>query len=167
MRLHSLFLGTIGLVGVVAFAPKAAAQILSTNPADFDPVSALNLIYDLAEDGLSRRGFICANNPSMDCGGEMYEVPEDHEIPWPDYMMEDRTSFQCMNNVIPECSNPRHYGVFYTDAPEMLPPLEERTALLWAQLEESMADRPASTFDPLPPATATPAPAPAPIRGLW
>ncbi len=167
MRLHSLFLGTIGLVGVAAFAPNATAQTLSTNPADYDPVSALNLIYDLAEDGLSRSGFICANNPSMDCGGEMYEVPADHVIPMPDYMIDDRTSFQCMNNVIPECSNPRHYGVFYTDAPEILPPLEERTALLWAQLEESMADRPASTFDPLPPATAAPAPAPAPIRGLW
>ncbi len=167
MRLQSLFL-TLGLAsaGIAAIAPSAAAQILSTDPMDYDPVSALNLLYDLEEDGLTRSGFICNNNPSMDCGGEMYEVPEDHMIPMPDYMKDSLTSMDCMNNVDPTCGNPRHYGVFYTDAPEELPPLEERTASLWAQLEESLSDR-GTTAAPLPPVNPTPAPAAAPIPGLW
>ncbi|WP_272122121.1 MULTISPECIES: hypothetical protein [Spirulina] len=187
MRLQSLFL-TLGLAsaGMAAIAPSAAAQLstdtmngavyeladnhgdgISTDPSYYDPISALNLLYDLEEDGLTRSGFICNNNPSMDCGGEMYEVPEDHMIPMPDYMKDDLTSMECMNNVDPTCGNPRHYGVFYTDAPEELPPLTERTASLWAQLEQSLSDRPAPTAAPLPSTRPAPAPAAAPIPGLW
>ncbi|NEO87077.1 MAG: hypothetical protein F6J87_22880 [Spirulina sp. SIO3F2] len=170
------FLGLAGLasLSLALAAPHAQAQSqapllladghlcgdgYSFSTEGFDPITAENIAYDLACDGLSYdASFICTNNPSENCGEDPYVVPDNHKIPDAEYDNGGAPSgFACLNNVNPACDNFRHYGVLYT---EYEPEVTSRTDAVFAQLGQSS---PAVT---LPPRT-TAAPAPAPIQGLW
>ncbi|NEO28370.1 MAG: hypothetical protein F6K03_16190, partial [Kamptonema sp. SIO4C4] len=107
------------------------------------------------------------NNPNPTCGNPEREVTN-HSIPERRYEVdEDTWNFVCDNNPDPECENPVHYGIYYDEAAEELPPLSSRTAELWAQLDESLNSQP-TLPSVTPQDTTTPPPPPAdPVPGLW
>lgn len=180
MRIKS-FLGLAGLasLSLALAAPHAQAQSqapllladghlcgdgFTYSTEGFNPISAENIAYDLACDGLSYSGFVCVNNPSENCGQDPYKVPNNHKIPDADYDNGGAPSgFACLNNVNPACGNFRHYGVLYT---EYEPDVTNRTDAVFAQLGQS---RPAVSLPPRSTPTPAPAPRPAatPIPGLW
>jgi hypothetical protein len=155
-----LGLAAVASLGVAAIAPSAQAQmeaplLLADGHLDIETME--NFQYDLEYDDLTRTGFICLNNPMEECGGEAYEVSDDHVIPNPDYDVETPEGFACVNNVNPACHNPRHYGVYYEEVETVV---TNRTDAVFSELDTST-----SSDVTLPPRTT--APAPAPIQGLW
>ncbi|MEA5467756.1 hypothetical protein [Spirulina sp. 06S082] len=149
---------------LVADNDLAALGDYSLTGEEFDPLTSLNQFYSLEAWDLIRQGFICVNNPTEDCTGEVLEAfdPDSHQIPVPNYEVteETREGFACVNNVNPACENFVHYGVIYAD-PEPEIPLNARIAALWAELDE-LDSRPASL-----PAPAPESPILAPVPGLW
>ncbi|MDY6781898.1 MAG: hypothetical protein SW833_04985 [Cyanobacteriota bacterium] len=122
------------------------------------------------------KSFLCSNNSTPECGFEVPEPDDDMLVPSYGVTDEERKpgSFVCKNSNNPLCENPLNYGrEFDTDTAEEF---QARTRSLWAELDESLAQRrptpdftpasrPASRVQPSAPAPAV-APA-APVPGLW
>lgn len=188
--------GAVG-VGLTLTTPALAEATLSSPPDATSAPSAMLIALTPAEQAIINdykppktdtyipeyrvvqlkdvKSFLCANNPTPECGFETPEPDDSMLIPRYGVTDEERNpgSMVCLNSNNPLCENPLNYGrEFPTTTAEEF---QARTRSLWAALDESLAQRrPAPEFTPppdrpTPPPAVTPAPvpAPAPVPGLW
>jgi hypothetical protein len=163
---------SIGSAIEIALTPREQEIINDYKPPKTDTYIPDYRIVELSE----VKPFLCSNNSTPECG---FEVPEpDKDMLVPSYGVTDEGrkpgAFTCINSNNPLCENPLNYGrEFDTNTAEEF---QARTRSLWAELDESLAQRrPAADFTPPPRPTPTvrpsaPAPTvapPAPIPGLW